>query len=159
MLWEVFFKFCIMTETIASLTMFSASFVILGIELKVSTFLYKNSTTEQSGSRYSLNYQDQYPNFYSYNFFKPFYTTLNIFIHVNCISRKNLISLDIQFQFVSIWTILSVCLNTQILKYTPLSNCIYKLCIYIYIVCLLEILHLHIYNYMCICIYIWKFNF
>lgn len=53
-------------------------------------------------------------------------------MHVNCITRKNLINLDIQFQFVSIWTILNVCLNTQILKYTPLSNCMYKLCIYIY---------------------------
>lgn len=137
------FKFCFMRETIASLTMFSASFVVLGIELRVSTFLYKNSTTESSGSRYTLKYQDQYPNFYSYNFSKPFYTPLNIFMHVNCISCKNLINLDIQFQFVSIWTILNVCLNTQILKYTPLTNCMYKLCIYI--VCLLEILYLHMY--------------
>lgn len=137
------FKFCFMIETIASLTMFSASFVVLGIELRVSTFLYKNYATEPSGSRYTLKYQDQYPNFYSYNFSKPFYTPLNIFMHVNCISCKNLINLDIQFQFVSIWTILNVCLNTQILKYKPPTNCIYKLCIYI--VCLLEILYLHMY--------------
>lgn len=153
-MWKVFFKFCIMIEKIGSLSMSSVSFVLLEIE-PYSTLLYKNSTTEPSGSRYTSNYQDQYPNFYSYNFSNPFYTPLNIFMHVNCISHKNLINLYMQLKFVSILIILNVCLNTQMLKYTPLSNCIYKLCTY----CMPLSKYIFTYVYIIIYVYIWKFNF